>query len=395
MPDRSGQQHDSERGRPARPGRHPGETDQPEPPRDDRERDRDDRGRGHGDRRPEDRKPRPWTPWLVIRYTSTDDGRGRPIPDKTVFWVSPDIWVESSNPLGNPVVGEANFVHARVFNLGKAQARPTRVDFYWMEPSTAPGNMNWIGSTWVEVPYHKSKDVRCPAPWVPKFLGHECLIVNSSADIDDPIVLPFHPRLDRHVGQRNVNVVQAGAGHKLRFSLTVNNLAPMAARATIAARFEHVVVSRAARRTMAYRDVIDQVTSYHRRAPRSGEGRADIVQDVAGDARFARNAPQIESRLSDQSAIVPTRDGKAYFGQMLLAADAQSPSGAVVDGRDDITLHEVQMNGFEQRRLELELGVPGNASPGEFVVAHVMQSIEGISVGGYTIVAEMAARRSG
>src|SRR4051812_30508452 len=89
--------------------------------------------RQHGDDR---KKPIPrWTPWLLIRYNDLDNGVGRPVPDKTVFWASPDIWVESSDPGGSPVVGEANFVHARIFNLGSAQSRPTRVDFYWMAPS--------------------------------------------------------------------------------------------------------------------------------------------------------------------------------------------------------------------------------------------------------------------
>jgi hypothetical protein len=128
------------------------ERDRREPRREDEHRDAAAR---EGERRGGDadrRARRTWTPWLVIRYTSTDDGRGRPIPDNTVFWASPDIWVESSDPLGNPVVGEANFVHARVFNLGKGAGEAYGVDMFWMEPSIGPGSMNWLGSTWVEVP---------------------------------------------------------------------------------------------------------------------------------------------------------------------------------------------------------------------------------------------------
>jgi hypothetical protein len=335
---------------------------------------------------------RVWTPWLVIPYTGTDDGRWRPIPDNTVFWASPHIWVESSDPLGNPVGGEPNFVHARVFNLGKAQARPTRVDVFWMEPSIGPGNMNWLGSTWVEIPYHKSKDVRCPVPWVPQFLGHECLIVHTSADIDDPIALPFQPRLDRHVGQRNVNVVAAVPGQPLHYRLKVYNVAATAARVTIAVRVEHVAIGRGASRTMAHRAIVDQVTSYRRRAARARGVGGEIVHDVAADGRLARSAPQIDSRLSDDAVIVPTRDGNSHFGQMLLAADRPARFGEVVDTRDTVTLHETRMNAFEERRLALQLTVPATARPGEFVVAHVMQSIEGLSGGGYTIVAEVTGR---
>src|SRR5689334_17868181 len=60
---------------------------------------------------------RHWTPWLCIRYNLTDMGL-RPIPANVPFWVSPDIWVESPDAFGNPVAGQENFVHARIFNHG-------------------------------------------------------------------------------------------------------------------------------------------------------------------------------------------------------------------------------------------------------------------------------------
>ena len=47
------------------------------------------------------------------------------------------------------------------------------------------------------------------------------------------------------------------------------------------------------------------------------------------------------------------------------------------------------MKGFEHRALDLELGIPGNAGPGEFVVFHVIQYVAGLQVGGYTIVVEI------
>jgi len=169
-------------------------------------------------------------------------------------------------------------------------------------------------------------------------------------------------------------------------------VAATAARVTIAVHVEHVAISRGASRTMARRDVVDQVTSYRRRAVRAQGAGAEIVHDVAADGRLARSAPQIDSKLSGDSVIVPTRDGNSHFGQMLLAADRPSRFNDVVDTRDAVTLHETRMNAFEQRRLELQLTVPATARPGEFIVAHVMQSIEGLSAGGYTIVAEMTGR---
>ena len=157
----------------------------------------------------------PFTPWLPIRYSATDLG-ARPLPPGTVFWASPDIWVESSDPLGNPVAGQDNFLHARLFNLGAFPAAPVKVDFYWADPSLGlgPGTMNLVGSEWVEVPSLSSVDVRCSESWKPVVVndGHECVMVNCSNHVLDPIWHPFQPTLDRHVAQRNLHVVTAQPG---------------------------------------------------------------------------------------------------------------------------------------------------------------------------------------
>jgi hypothetical protein len=343
----------------------------------------DEHGRPHGDIR-----SRVWTPWLVLRYTANDNGKGRPLPNNTVFWASPDISVKSSDSLGNPVAGEANFVSARVFNLGKAQARPTRLDFYWADPSLGlgPGQMNLIGSEWVEVPYHKSARVRCSTPWVPTGAGHQCLLVNSTCDINDPIAAPFQPQFDRHAGQRNVTVIQGGAGQVVSLSLRINNIAPMAMRTTVVARVQHLAVRRGAATPASYEDIFNQSTD-----SRHGlEG--GVFHRVADDARVERSAAHIESQLSEKTSIMPTPHGRSYFGRLLMAADQQRASSER-DTQGDILLHEVAMNGYEQRRLELSIALPRNAQSGEFVVTDVMQNLEGLTVGGYTIVAEIAAGR--
>ena len=72
----------------------------------------------------EQHDPGTWTPWLLIRFATNDAG-ARSIANGTVFWLSPDIAVDSSDPWGNAVAGEENFVEARIFNLGKAPAIPT------------------------------------------------------------------------------------------------------------------------------------------------------------------------------------------------------------------------------------------------------------------------------
>src|SRR5712691_7467424 len=119
MPDRHPHRDDPERDHPAPPER-PHEDPDPRRQRPEHDRPVPGHNQGGGGHQDPERKPRTYTPWLVVRYTKLDNGLGRPIPDKTVFWVSPDIWVESGDPAGNPIVGLQNFVHARVFNLGSA-----------------------------------------------------------------------------------------------------------------------------------------------------------------------------------------------------------------------------------------------------------------------------------
>ena len=196
---------------------------------------------------------RTWTPWILIRYKELDHG-ARSIPDGEVFWASPGIWVETPDPSGNPIAGRPTFVHAQIVNLGKAPAYPVCVDFYWGDPSPSfgPGNMNHIGTEWVEVDTHGVADVRCSVPWTPIRVndGHECLMVNSASPIHDwnksVARYPFQPKHDRRVGQRNVTVLPADAGATLGFEIGINNLFPMTAMATVMAHTAHVAVDRQA-----------------------------------------------------------------------------------------------------------------------------------------------------
>src|SRR5690349_9474566 len=57
--------------------------------------------------------PLRYTPWLVVRYADGDDG-SRPLSAGSAYWESPDVWVESSVGIDQPVPGEENRVLARV-----------------------------------------------------------------------------------------------------------------------------------------------------------------------------------------------------------------------------------------------------------------------------------------
>jgi hypothetical protein len=77
--------------------------------------------------------------------------------------------------------------------------------------------------------------VQCSTPWVPVVEngGHECLIVEAYIPVFDPLTAPMYPWVDRHVGQRNVNLVTLSAGQSLSMSLQAVNIADFAQALTI------------------------------------------------------------------------------------------------------------------------------------------------------------------
>ena len=153
-----------------------------------------------------------YTPWLVIPAVLSDYGQ-RPLAPGLAHWQSPHLGVFSPDPSGIALAGAQNTVWARVFNLGAMTSAPTRVRFFWADPSVGLGaaDAHFIGETMVEVPRLRSVLVQCPTPWVPAYLnnGHECLFADAGNQIFDPVTAPFAPRDDRHVGQRNIQVLPA------------------------------------------------------------------------------------------------------------------------------------------------------------------------------------------
>jgi hypothetical protein len=362
------------------------------------------------------------TPWLLIRYMLADLGL-RPIPPATNFWTSPDIWVESSDPLGNPVAGEANFVHARIFNLGAFDAAPVRVDFYWGDPSLGlgPGTMIRINppdkAEWVEVKSMQYVDVRCNTAWVPVVVngGHECLMVNCTCPILDPITHPLECRLDRHVGQRNVHVVEAPAGTSFKFFVNLHNTLAFGGRARIVARVEHVLATAAARQLVP-QELLGHLTAFggpsgetademrHRFRPGAPEHRTarrlarraaarrlidtPLLSGRGGFEGPARAAPGIAAQVLGESTIVRPGRARETTARLLLAADRMADGTACLEGGPYTTLQELHLQPFERRGLELVLHLPADVRAGEYVVFHIAQQVEGMVTGGYTIVAK-------
>jgi hypothetical protein len=165
-------------------------------------------------------------PYLLVRSVTGDRG-DRPI--NTCFWESPDIWTAPGDPSVSPAlppdhggqvtVGRAHTVYAHVWNLGFAPLAGIVVEFYWFNPSLGISGptANLIGIARCQLSGRgmpgSHQLVKCPKAWVPTLTngGHECLVVRASG-IGDPLgANEWLPFLNRHVAQRNISVVTAGA----------------------------------------------------------------------------------------------------------------------------------------------------------------------------------------
>jgi len=151
-----------------------------------------------------------YTPWVTVRANYADFG-DRPLAPGTVFWESPDVRVQSSAGINQPVPNEDNTVFARISNYGQQNASGVMVKFWWADPSMAitESSANPIGTAFVDVPAGWTVNVQCPTPWVPTVVngGHECLIVEAFIPSFDPLTAPMDPMDDRHVGQKNEQLI--------------------------------------------------------------------------------------------------------------------------------------------------------------------------------------------
>jgi hypothetical protein len=381
-------------------------------------------------------KQKTYTPFLVIPYKSVvplapgdtpDFGLIRPIAGGEAFWLTPYIMVESELGLSYTAVpGQPNYIHAIIFNFGRAPAAPTQVDFYWANPALGlgPGLWNYIGTSWVELPQAgRARDVRCNAAWIPTYLndGHECLLVQCSNPKMlnpglhpygnfDPITAPFQPTVDRHVGQRNIAVLKSPPGGMMKFNLDVTNIFPHTADIQVTAGFRRVALEDAALRLVPELDRpnlaaafasfratpqaalaylhkqssdefkflrgVDSVVSRHQRA------RPPLVRGVSG-----RGGAAIATQLSAASRIIDLDDARLSQALLLQSLSRLPEEMTACDPRLTL-LHEVRLRPGEQRSLALELTAPADLQGGEFTVFTFEQRTDDILVGGYTIVVE-------
>jgi hypothetical protein len=302
-----------------------------------------------------------YSPWLVIRDQTGDVG-DRPLPSGTVFWESPDVWVVSTLGINQPVPGQPNTVYARVTNLGMQDATGVFVQFWWANPALAitEANANLIDTTTTTVLAGSSVVVTCPTPWVPVVEngGHECLLAQAYSPVFDPLTAPLDPVDDRHVGQKNEQLVLAQPGQKMAIRVQAANISGFAQALTFVVQSPMLVVppDLLLQRGIKHRGVLTVAT---RPLPLSLE-LADAPSTFGGPSLlFAR-------RLFTMTAAEIA--GTARY----CAAPAQITRVA-------------QFEPWEMRTVEIAGQVPADARPGQVFTFRVVQQAGNMVTGGYTV----------
>lgn len=353
------------------------------------------------------------TPWLLIRHHLDDMGL-RPIPSGIAHWRSPDITVESTDALGNPVADEENFIHARIFNLGAVGAAPVQVDFYWADPSIglSAAHMNLVGTEWVEVDSLNAVDVKCKTPWLPSLAHgtHQCLKVNCTNHILDPILHRFQPRQDRHAGQRNVTVKEASAGEFMAFSIKLNNLFAFETQQGIRLKTQRMKLAPGAAE-MALSDIINSALFFGDIQVYTRANMVNMFQDHPKKLHLAKTisrflghrneskknvfeevktsrTPSVKTIISEEVQYVENPEADNLLANHFMA-NTYTKRSICYNEKVGIAIEQLKMNAFEQRSLKVEIQIPEDADKGEFIAFHFLQETQNLPIGGYSILVKV------
>lgn len=316
-----------------------------------------------------------YLPNLVIRANPGDRG-ARPIQGE--FWESPDIFAladtePSGAPLmppevtGVPKVGTPTTLYAHVWNLGRAPVWGAIVEFYWFNPCLGFNleSAHRIGSAMVDLgdrfthfsDWRPARGpagddylsrgchaiVRCPVAWVPTWEngGHECLLVRVFEPFMDAVEpTNFDARSDRHIGQRNIAVVQANSPASIDLTLDVGLAA--------------------------------------------GQGRTDI--EVVADE--PSSMPWLSLVVGPNG--VPLKHGAAKVAAGLLPATVPGGRRLALSGMSEDVVRRLlnERERFELGCSPVHVGFHARADleKGQAVVFRIRQRMSGVLVGGYTVV---------
>lgn len=304
-----------------------------------------------------------YLPFLVIRANAGDRGAR---PFNGVFWESPDIFIapdmDAPSAPATPTTsggiakaGASNTLWARIWNLGRAPVYNARVEFYWCNPSLGinSSSANMIGFTYADLGDRYSgkaqQIVKCPTTWIPSFVnnGHECLVVRVFEPLTDPLTnKQWDVIYDRHVGQRNIAVVNAASPAYLELLIKMGCSAPQGT--------GELQITKAQVEDVAWLSILKG---------KKNHGLKNAANDV-----------------SVVGAMSPTSINAGLRPNTFKDADPK-------------TLKKIFTNNvkFQRTCAEKESLIymhVDNLKPGECVIYRIKQIVDGKLVGGYTLIAK-------
>lgn len=186
-------------------------------------------------------------PYLLVRALASGDRGARPVFPPTPFWESPDILLidaaydgpfDPARLVVAPRAGRSYRVFVRVWNLGLVPAAGVHVMGWAVNPGfIGAGNQDdpyyqqtLIGGRWLELSDRTRSDCTAIAEldrtWdiPPDEFGHYCLLAQVECPLDTASGFLL-PNVDRHVGQRNVEIL-AGEGTAFELINVLGGLVP-------------------------------------------------------------------------------------------------------------------------------------------------------------------------
>lgn len=378
------------------PAGRPGHDRRPRGDRDDENFNKDGSRKGRRERKPRFKVE------LLCRTFAGDVGL-RPLPSM-VFWESPDIVIEG--PSGDPDIatpGVVNKVNVHVWNLGLADCWSAHVDLYWCNPSVGinPSVANAIGSKVVTLAAGQHSVVSFD--WTPVVVngGHECLVAQVYDPVSDPVVAPFNPVQDRHIGQRNVSVLQVAANQVVSFDIFSQNFGLTLANTLIEVQKLEGEALAMLSLSMGRRDpwrsaggvdvelsrpvTVQAAPHVHARELMTGTFR-EALQDVPGVSERRRVTNVMRTLAAPRGEgfqEVPARSSAEHERPQVVGEDIEV---VAVKGETPGTL--LRLPPGRHVRMSLQTALPAGARRGSADVWRVVEHTAGRITGGVTIILE-------
>ena len=168
--------------------------------------------------------------YLYIRTNPADTG-AEPLAAGLQFWTSPDIWIVKPNGTvgGEAVPNQINQLQVTVTNAGGIPAIDALVDAFVADPALAitPATATPVGSGYLDIPAYSTGMISFPWAPQPGDTGHRCIVARVSlvAPLDtytNPTA--FEVVQDRHVAQRNIQVLEVGQGRTITFPFVLGKI---------------------------------------------------------------------------------------------------------------------------------------------------------------------------